>query len=228
VAFTLTVNGTGYIPSSTVYWGTVKLTTQYVNATQLTASVTAADIAVAGVMDITVQTPTPGGGTSNALQLDVVPAQSASNSAPTLTTVTATVSAGAPASYPVTVPSSVTNISVTCLNLPTGATCSYSSSSNSITIATSAATPKGTYQITVIFTETVTNAATSLVLLPILLLPVLLIRKRLAARGIWMTACLGVIMLAGAALASGCSGSKSLTGTPQQVSSASTVSLTIQ
>jgi fibronectin type 3 domain-containing protein len=227
-AFTLTVNGSEYIPGSIVFWGTLALPTQYVSATQLTASVSAADIAVAGTMNIAVQTPMPGGGTSNALQYAVEPAQSVSNPIPIITTATATVSAGTPASYPVSVPSTVANISVTCLNLPTGATCSYSSSSNSVTIATSSATPKGTYQVTVIFADTVTSATTSLVLLPVLLAPLMVMRKRLVARGLWMTACLGVIMLAGATLATGCGGLRSSTGTPQQLSSASMVSLTIQ
>ena len=58
-AFTLTVNGSGFIASSTIYWGASALTTTYVSATQLTAQVPAADIATAGTIAITVQTPTP-------------------------------------------------------------------------------------------------------------------------------------------------------------------------
>ena len=69
-AFTLTVNGSGFIASSTVYWGTTALTT-YVSATQLTAQVPAADIVNAGPIAITVQAPAPGGGTSNVWQFEV-------------------------------------------------------------------------------------------------------------------------------------------------------------
>ena len=156
--FTLTVNGSGFIASSTVYWGASALTTTYVSATQLTAQVPAADIATAGTIAITVQTPAPGGGTSNAWQFEVDSASSGST-APTITSTTETVAAGSTASYPVTVPSSVTSVSVTCLNLPTGASCSYSSTTNTVTIATSSTTPKGTYQIIVVFTETVSGAA---------------------------------------------------------------------
>ena len=222
--FTLTVNGSGFIASSTVYWGTSALTTTYVSATQLTAQVPAADIATAGTISITVQTPAPGGGTSNAWQFEVDTA-STGTTGPTITSTTATVTAGSTASYPVTVPSSVTSISVSCLNLPAGATCSYSSATNMVTITTSPTTPKGTYQIIVVFTETVTTTA---FLLPILLLPLGLMRRKLAARGIWLTACLGLVLLATASLSIGCGGGSSPPPSTQQVTSSGSVSLTIQ
>jgi hypothetical protein len=225
--FTLTVNGSGFIATSTVYWGASALTTTYVSATQLTAQVPAADIAAVGTIAITVQTPAPGGGTSNAWQFEVD--TTTTGTGPTITSTTATVTAGSTASYPVTMPASVTSVSVTCLNLPTGATCSYSSTTNSVTITTSPSTPKGTYQIIVVFTETVTSAA---FLLPILLLPLGFMRRKLAARGIWLTACLGLVLLATAALSIGCGwggGSGSTTPPPtQQVTSSGSVSLTIQ
>jgi hypothetical protein len=64
--FTLTVTGTGFIANSTVYWGTSALTTTYGSATQLTAQVLATGIATGGTtVAVTVQTPSPGGGTSN-------------------------------------------------------------------------------------------------------------------------------------------------------------------
>jgi hypothetical protein len=226
--FTLTVNGSGFIASSTVYWGTSALTTTYVSATQLTAQVPAADIASVGTIAITVQTAAPGGGTSNAWQFEVDSASSGST-APTITSTTVTVAAGSTASYPVTVPSAVTSFSITCLNLPTGASCSYSSTSNTVTITTSSTTPKGTYQITVVFTETVTGAA---FLLPILLLPLGFIRRKSAARGIWLRACLGLVLMATAALSIGCGGGGgSGSTTPpstHQVTSSGAVSLTIQ
>ncbi|MGP8261191.1 MAG: chitobiase/beta-hexosaminidase C-terminal domain-containing protein [Acidobacteriaceae bacterium] len=228
--FTLTVNGSGFIAGSTIYWGTSALSTTYVSTTQLTAQVLAADISTTGTVAITVQTPAPGGGTSSAWQFEVDSTASGSDT-PTITSTTETVAAGSTAIYPVTMPSAVTSVSVSCLNLPTGATCSYSSTTNTVTIATSSTTPKGTYQITVVFTETVTSAA---FLLPILLLPLGLMRKKLAARGIWLTACLGLVLLATAALSIGCgggggggSGSTSPPST-QQVTSSGAVNLTIQ
>ena len=228
-AFTLTINGTGFTSNSTAYWGTTALTTIYVSSIQLTASVTAAEIANAGTTSVTVQTATPGGGTSNSWQFEVNSA-SGSTTEPTFSSVTQTVIAGSPASYPVTLPSTVESASVTCLNLPTGATCSYSATTNTVTITTTAATPAGTYSVTVVFTETVSGAATAGILLPILLLPLLFLRRRLAARGIWLTACLGVVLLAGAAFCNGCGGGgSSSTTSPQthQVVSAGTVTLTI-
>jgi len=63
--FTLTVNGTGFVSASTVDWNGSARTTTFVSATQLTAAITAADIATAGTASITVVNPSPGGGASN-------------------------------------------------------------------------------------------------------------------------------------------------------------------
>jgi hypothetical protein len=232
-AFALTVSGSGFTAKSTVYWGTSALATTYGSATQLTGQVTAADIATSGTTAITVQTPTPGGGTSNSMQFEVDTAGS-TTTAPTFTVLTATVTAGSTATYPVTMPSIVESASVTCLNLPTGATCSYSSTTNALTIATSPTTPAGTYQIIVVFTETVSGAATAGILLPILLLPLVLVQRKLTARGIWFSACLGLILMAATAFSIGCGGggSSSTTTTSTNpthlVTSSGTVSLTIQ
>jgi hypothetical protein len=231
-AFTLTVKGSGFINGSTVYWGTTALTTTYGSATQLTAQVPATDFTSAGNTAITVQTPTPGGGASTALQFEVDSTGSGSTP-PNFTTLTQTITAGSPANYPVTLPSSVQSASVTCLNLPTGASCSYSSTTNTLTITTSSTTPKGTYQITVVFTETVSGAATSWILLPILLLPLVFLRRKLAAQGIWITACLGMVLLAAVAYTAGCGGggsTQTTTPPPQthQAVSSGAVSTTVQ
>jgi N-acetylneuraminic acid mutarotase len=234
-AFTLTVNGTGFTTTSTVSWGTSALVTTYVSATQLTAQVTATDIATGGITAaITVQTPAPGGGTSNSLQFEV-DSSSGSTTGPTFTSTTESVTAGSSASYPVTLPSSVTTVSVTCLNLPAGATCSYSSTSNTLTIATTSSTPAGTYQITVVFTETVSGSSAFL-LLPIVLLPFVILRRKQAARGILLTICIGLVLLAAAVFSVGCGGSGSgggggggTTGTQtSQVTSSGVVTLTVK
>lgn len=65
-AFQLTVSGTGFVPGSTVLWNGQDRATQYGNATTLTASILAADVATAGSINITVRNPQPGGGTSTA------------------------------------------------------------------------------------------------------------------------------------------------------------------
>jgi hypothetical protein len=70
-AFTLTINGTNFISSSAAQWnGSARLTT-FINATQVTAAITAADIASMGTVPVTVINPTPGGGTSNALTFTI-------------------------------------------------------------------------------------------------------------------------------------------------------------
>jgi len=105
-ALAITVNGVNFLPSSTVYWGTSALVMQYVSASQLTATVTAADIAIPGATAINVQTPAPGGGTSDILQFEVD-------------------SPAATATYSISFPAAVISATASCLNLPAGAICSY-------------------------------------------------------------------------------------------------------
>ena len=65
-AFTLTVNGSGFVTGAVVQWKGVALTTTFVSATQLMAAVPAPDIATAGTAAVTVVNPIPGGGASAA------------------------------------------------------------------------------------------------------------------------------------------------------------------
>jgi hypothetical protein len=65
-SFTLTVNGTGFVSGSVVNWNGSALVTQFINGSQLKATVPAADIATGGTASVTVVNPAPGGGTSNA------------------------------------------------------------------------------------------------------------------------------------------------------------------
>jgi len=71
--FTLTVNGSNFVSTSAIHWNSVKLTTKFVNAGQLTATVPAADIKNSGTAQVTVVNPTPGGGTSNKLTFSINP-----------------------------------------------------------------------------------------------------------------------------------------------------------
>jgi polygalacturonase len=226
-AFTLTVSGSGFVPGSTIYWGSNPLTTTYVNGTTLTGPVSATDITIPGIMPVTVQTTTPGGGTSNAMQFEIDSITVGTSSVPTIATTTATVVAGSTATYPVTVPTTVTITSVSCLNLPAGATCNYSASTGLTNIVTSSTTPAGTYNVTVVFAETVTTTTAAAGLLPILLLPLFFLRRKLAVKSI--SFCLGVILLAGAALTIGCGGSsKSTAQSTTQSTSSAVVKLVVQ
>ncbi len=65
-SFTLTATGTGYVSTSKIQWNGVNLTTTFVSSTSLTATVPSTDIKSAGTANVTVTTPTPGGGTSAA------------------------------------------------------------------------------------------------------------------------------------------------------------------
>lgn len=200
-AFTLTVSGTNFAGTSKVMWGATALTTTYVSPTEVTAQVTAAEIAVAGEIPVTVVTPAPGGGTSNAYTFEI---DTAGSTAPAFTTTTVTLTAGTAgtASYPVTLSSSATNVSVTCLNLPAGATCSYAG--GALTITTTAATPAGTYSITAVFSETLPGAAAGLILLPFLLFPFAGTKKRKQAG--MVVAALAGLVIAVALVGGGCGG----------------------
>jgi hypothetical protein len=63
-AFTLTVNGTGFVAGSVVNWNGSPRATTFVSSSQLTASIPASDVARAGTATVTVSSPTPGGGVS--------------------------------------------------------------------------------------------------------------------------------------------------------------------
>ncbi len=63
-AFTLTVNGSGFVSASVVRWNGSSRATTFVSSTQLTASIPASDIVTGGAATVTVFNPAPGGGSS--------------------------------------------------------------------------------------------------------------------------------------------------------------------
>jgi hypothetical protein len=87
-AFTLAVNGSGFIASSVVQWNGAPRATTFVSAAQVRASIAASDLASSGTAQITVQAPTPGGGTSSTLSFTIDPP-------PTLTVSATSVAGGA-------------------------------------------------------------------------------------------------------------------------------------
>jgi len=227
-AFTLTVNGANFLPSSTVYWGTSALATQYVSASQLKATISSTDIATPEAIAVNVQTPAPGGGTSDVLQFEV-DSSSGSSSAPSAPGTVVSVTAGSTATYTISFPANVTSATATCLNLPVGALCSFSNATNVLTITTSPSTPTGTYQVTVVFSETVPSAS-AWIMAPFLLLPLALLRKKLQSRGTWSAVCLGLVMLGAVAYGTGCGGSSSSKTSPtiHSVTSSVVVGLAIR
>jgi hypothetical protein len=71
-AFTLTVNGTGFVPTSVVNFNSAPRTTTFVSGTQVTAAILATDITTTGLKSVTVSNPSPGGGTSTALNFSSI------------------------------------------------------------------------------------------------------------------------------------------------------------
>jgi hypothetical protein len=148
-AFTLTLTGTNFISGSTAQWKGSPRTTTFVSATQLTAAITAADIAASGTAAITVVNPAPGGGTSNSLTFTIT------DFSVSATTTSQTVTAGQSANFTIgtatvggAFPSSVT---FSASGLPTGASASFSPSSvtpGSSTTLTITTTARGLAQIT--------------------------------------------------------------------------------
>lgn len=70
-AFVLTVTGTNFVATSVVEWNGSSRATTFTSGTSLQASISAADIAAAGMATVTVSSPAPGGGTSSALNFTV-------------------------------------------------------------------------------------------------------------------------------------------------------------
>ena len=96
-AFSLIVNGTNLISTSVVNFNGSPRVTTFVSGGQVTAAITAADIATAGSASITVTNPTPGGGTSAAATLTI------NNPFPTVASVSPTTGLAGGAGFTLTV-----------------------------------------------------------------------------------------------------------------------------
>jgi hypothetical protein len=96
-SFTLTVNGSNFVALSAVEWNGVKQTTKFVSSTQITATITPADIKTAGSTQVTVFNPTPGGGASSAKTFDI------NNPIPALTKLTPSSATAGSAAFTLTV-----------------------------------------------------------------------------------------------------------------------------
>ena len=80
-AFTLTATGTNFTANSVIVFKGVNYATTFLSSTQLTAQITATDIATAGIVSVKVATPVSGGGISAAQSLTI------NNTVPTLTSL---------------------------------------------------------------------------------------------------------------------------------------------
>jgi len=102
-AFTLTVNGTGFVSTSAVNFGASAPVTTFVSPTQLTAAIPATAIAAAGNVNVTVFSPGPGGGTSNIVTFTVSAAPLLADLAVTMTALPSPVPVLGSVTYQITV-----------------------------------------------------------------------------------------------------------------------------
>ncbi len=97
--FTLTVNGTNFVPTSMVNFNGSPRSTTYVSGTQLNAAISTSDLSTPGSFTVSVTNPVPGGGTSNS-QIFVV---TGNNPVPTLTSIFPSSGMAGSGGFPMTV-----------------------------------------------------------------------------------------------------------------------------
>jgi hypothetical protein len=96
-AFVLTVNGTNFVATSVVNFNGAARVTTFKSATQLTAAILATDIVAAGVVNVTVTNPLPGGGTSTASPFTI------NNPQPVITSLSPSSAAAGGAAFTLTI-----------------------------------------------------------------------------------------------------------------------------
>ncbi len=121
----LTVTGTGFLPNAVINFGNTSLTPGTAgSSTSLVATIPTGALATPAAVNVTVTNPTPGGGTSNAVEFDVQDYAYGPVSPPV-----ATVKAGATANFTIPVIGLfgfTTEITLTCgTGLPADATCTF-------------------------------------------------------------------------------------------------------
>jgi glucose/arabinose dehydrogenase len=125
-AFTLTVNGSGFVPASVVRWNATDRATTFISTAELQADIPASDLAGGGDVQVKVFTPEPGGGTSNAGTFTVTDFSLEASPA------SRTVNAGQSAGYTLTITPQAgpfgNSISLACSGLPALTSCSFSPS----------------------------------------------------------------------------------------------------
>jgi hypothetical protein len=148
---TLTVIGGSFVSGATVLWNGKARATTFVSATQLTATVLAADLSAVGTADVAVVNPAPGGGSSTSLTFSIdSPQQAQGVFTVTESSPTVTVAHGQSATTSLTfsaLPQGAA-VSAVCYNLPALGYCNYAS--GTLTISTNATTPPGTYHVLIV------------------------------------------------------------------------------
>jgi len=158
-AFTLTLTGTGFTPTSVVTWNNSDRPTTFISGVRLTALISASDIASPTLANVGVRSPSPGGGTSTPLVFVV----SSASSAPTITTSSPLPDAFAGSQYSQTLLASGGNPPYTWSVSP-GMPAGLALDSKTGVISGTATAP-GTFQLTVHVSDTQSSSAKSFQLL---------------------------------------------------------------
>jgi hypothetical protein len=120
----VTVTGSGFVNTSEVLVGNVTIPTTLISATELQATIPAANLGTSGTLQVAVENPSPGGGTSAAMQINVVsvtgfvvfasPATAGQTDGPWVVGIAASSSSSKPVEgLPVTINASVGTLSAT-------------------------------------------------------------------------------------------------------------------
>jgi len=144
---TLTINGSGFIASSSVTFNGLPHTATFVSASQLTITLSSSDLAKAGTFAVVVTNPSPGGGSSNAVSFTV---QATTNPLPSVTSLSPSSASAGSISLTLTINGSgfIASSSVTFNGLPHAATF-VSASQLSITLSSSDLANAGTFAVVV-------------------------------------------------------------------------------
>lgn len=141
---TLTVTGTNFVGGSVVRWNGSARTTTFVSTTSLDVSIPTSDLATAGIFPVTVFNPTPGGGTSGAVNFTV------NNPVPAITSLSPSTAYTGGAAFTLTVTgSNFVNGSVIQLNGSNRTTAFVSATQLQATIPASDITNVTTYSVRV-------------------------------------------------------------------------------
>jgi hypothetical protein len=226
----VTVKGSGFVSGATVNWNGAARATTFVSSTQLTAAITASDVASTGTADVAVFNPAPGGGPSPSMTISIDSASgTAGNFSVSAANPTVSITHGQSAVVQLTLSNLQQGavVSAVCYNLPTLASCSYNA--GTLAIGTDNNTPIGAYQVLIVCNTGSTTASTpspAAIWYGILGLPLGLLTLRRANR----TCRNGLVVLCLFLFALGCGGSSggkgsSVTITAAQASAAMTVTV---
>ena len=229
----LILTGSNFVPGASVLWNGTARTTIFVSATQLTATILAADLANVGTADISVFNPAPGGGASASVSLSIDSAPTSSG-AFTVTTSSSTLSLphGQSTSTMLTFSSLQQGavIAAACYNLPLLGGCNYSSGTGQLIIGTASATPAGTYHVLVVcttgpLTTSSQRSGGGTILFAMFGMPIgLLLFRRNHKLRLYAMSMLGLVCLMGAI---GCAGGTSPTQNSAVVSTQTSTVLTL-